>query len=621
MRVYPAGIATVNHRSDGIDFWAGRAAGPLGAVLIGLFLAAGCGPSHRAPETSAPLGSAPAVEPARPVSSGALTTGSPPPAAPWFVDRTSAAGIDFTYHNGAEAGHCAILESLGGGVAMLDYDLDGREDLYFPGGGGFGPEQQITGRAGALYRQIGPWRFGDVTAPARSQAARYYTHGVARGDYDADGFPDLLLTGYGGVQLLRNLGDGTFADATDEAGLADPLWSSVAGWGDLNGDGDLDLFVVHYVNWSFANHPFCPGPRPGVRDVCPPREFQALPDRLFLSRGEGTFREVSAEVGLREDGKGLGLVLADLDLDGDLDVYVANDTVANHLYRNDGAAGWTDVSLLSGASVSDRGFPDGSMGTAIVDSDADGLPDLWVVNYERETNALYRNQGGLLFQHASGPTGISAVGGMYVGWGTCGFDFDLDGDEDLFVSNGHVIYFPSAAPVQQRPLLFRNDGGSRFVNVAAEAGGYLAEAHEGRGVACGDLDGDGRVDLVISRNNQPVVVLANDVDAGGHWLCVQLIGTRSARDAVGTTVRVTTARGSQVRQWSGGGSYASTHARPLHFGLGDTDLIEELEVRWPSGERQVISHLRGDAHWVVVEPASAGDPGWCGEVAHPSPHW
>ncbi len=611
MQVYPAGIATVNHQSGGIDFLSGRAAGRLAVVVLGLSLASGCGPAdQRSDEASAPpLG--PLAEAPRSVPS----VRTPSPATPWFVDQTSAAGIDFTYRNGAEAGHCAILESLGGGVAILDYDLDGREDLYFPGGGGFGPEQQITGRAGALYRQTGPWRFRETTEFAHTSAGLYYTHGAARGDYDADGFPDMLLTGYGGVQLLRNLGDGTFGDATDAAGLADPLWSSVAGWGDLNGDGDLDLFVVHYVNWSFANHPFCPGPQPGVRDVCPPREFQALPDRLFLSRGEGTFRDASVEVGVRGDGKGLGLVLADLDLDGDLDVYVANDTVANHLYRNDGTAGWTDVSLLSGASVSDRGFPDGSMGVAVLDYDTDGLPDVWVVNYEREANALYRNQGGLLFQHLSGPTGISAVGGMYVGWGTCGFDCDLDGDEDLFVSNGHVIHFPTAAPVRQRPLLFQNDGGTRFRNVAPQAGGYLAESHDGRGAACGDLDGDGRVDLAVSRNNQPVVVLANKIDSPGHWCSVQLIGTRSARDAVGAVVRVRTARGEQARQWSGGGSYASTNARPLHFGLGDADQLEELEVRWPSGARQVLRTLRANATWVVVEPPEDGGGGWLGPVA------
>lgn len=605
---------TLTHTPPGICLPRERV---LRAAVVALCLAAGCGSSSPAPDASASPPSAPASDADAPPplpSAAAPPTTAVDPRPAWFLDRTSAAGIDFTYRNGEEAGHCAILESLGGGAAILDYDLDGREDLYFTGGGGFGPELAITGRAGALYRQTGQWRFSDVTTFAQAAAARHYTHGAARGDYDADGFPDLLLTGYGGVQLLRNLGDGTFADVTNAAGLQDPWWSSVAGWGDFDGDGDLDLFVVHYVDWSFQNHPFCPGPRPGVRDVCPPREFQALPDRLFLSRGEGTFRDASAEVGLRNDGKGLGLLLADLDLDGDLDVYVANDTVANHLYRNDGAA-WTDVSLLSGASFNDRGFPDGSMGAAVLDYDSDGLPDVWVVNYERESNALYRNQGGLLFQHASGPTGVSAVGGMYVGWGTCGCDFDLDGDEDLFVSNGHVIHFPTAAPVQQRPLLFRNDGGARFVNVAPEAGGYLTAAHHGRGAACGDLDRDGRVDLVVSRNNQPVAVLANQIETRGGWCAVQLVGTRSPRDAVGATVRVKTSRGEQVRQWYGGGSYASTNARPLHFGLGDADWIEALEVTWPSGARQTLTGLRGNSAWVVVEPFSADEPGWQGAVA------
>jgi hypothetical protein len=524
---------------------------------------------------------------------------------PKFADLTEQTGIKFTYRNGEEAGHFSILESLGGGLAAVDFDLDGRDDLYIAGGGEFAPEESIVGLPGALFGNRGDWRFVDLTAPARAAAGSHYSHGVARADFDQDGFPDLLITGYGGVDLLHNLGDGTFESIAPEAGLNDTLWSSSAAWGDLNDDGHLDLYVAHYVDWSFDNHPFCPkdASSPDVREVCPPKSFRGLPDTLYFSNGDGTFRDVSAEVGLKTDGKGLGVLLADLDLDDDLDIYVTNDTVPSFLFRNDGGGAFTDRSLMSGTSLSHQAVPQGSMGVDMFDHNLDGLPDLWVVNYENETAALYQNEGDLSFTYVSHRMGINTVGSLFVGWGTCCFDVERDGDEDMFVSNGHVIRYPVKAPLRQTPHLFRNSPGNAFENVASAVGGYMSEPHMGRGASAADFDNDGDVDLAVSHTNEPVALLSNETDAQGGWLSVELIGTTSSRDAVGAVVRVITPQREFIRHWKGGGSYASTGSRRLFFGLGDAEQIEAVSILWPSGVEQRVESPKRDSLIHVVERA------------------
>ncbi|MCA9070658.1 MAG: CRTAC1 family protein, partial [Planctomycetaceae bacterium] len=419
---------------------------------------------------------------------------------------------------------------------------------------------------------------------------------------DNDGFPDFLVTGYGGLRFFHNLGDGTFEEVSQSAGLTDTLWSSSAAWGDLNGDGVLDLYVAHYVNWSWENHPVCRGYRT-PRDVCSPQQFAPLPDTVYLSQGDGTFREATKEMGLRSDGKGLGVLMADLDLDGRIDVYVGNDTVPNFLYRNTKNGKLEDESLTSGASRNSRGLPDGSMGVDVGDYNRDGRPDLWVANYENETFALYRNEGDGFFQHVSQAMGVTAVGQLAVGWGTVFADFDLDGDEDLFTSNGHVVRYPHNVPVNQPPFLFENMAGEHFVNVAPSAGDYLKAPHRGRGLAAGDLDRDGDWDLVISHQNEPVSLLSNESPtAKNHWLTIHLTGVISNRDAVGTRVTLQTANGEFSRQRKGGGSYASTHAPDLHFGLGTSEHIERLVVHWPSGRLTELENLSADQHLDLVEP-------------------
>lgn len=518
-----------------------------------------------------------------------------------FLDQLTRGEIPAIYENGEEAGFTSILEAMGGGVAVLDYDLDSRDDLCFAGGGSFSAMQTISGRPPGLFRNFGHWRFEAVTEPANLQVKRHYTHGVIAADYDSDGFTDILFTGYGGLTLVRNQGDGTFQDVTQSSGLTDSFWSCSAGWGDVNGDGTLDLYVAHYVDWSFENDPRCSSPGTTGREVCPPRSFAALPDTLYFGNGDGTFRDASEWSGLRKDGKGLGVLLCDLDSDGDLDIYVANDTVGNVLYENNGDGRFEDVSIISATAYNNLGNPDGSMGVDALDYNLDGRFDLWVTNYETEDCALYENLGQLLFRHVSRQTGISPIGGSHVSWGTCCFDIDCDGDEDIFVSNGHVSRFPLNSEVFQQPFLCENLQGQRFVAVDPQSCEYLRTPQMGRGAAVGDFDDDGRLDLAISHIHSTAAILKNDSNRANHWLELELTGVRSPRDAIGAIVRVTTPSGSCLRQWKGGGSYASTNTRRLHFGLGAATTIDAIEIRWPSGGRQVLKSVAADQRIRVIE--------------------
>lgn len=597
-----------------------------------------------------------------------------------FQDEAARSGLEFTYTNDEQQAHYAVVEIVGGGVGLVDFDLDGYLDVVIPGGGSFLPanmetnrvsqviseerivslpretvEQtdhptrmavcdelddsvgsvrfderehgekvqgtrsvsqpaavkgegaahpRLVGRPTGLFRHVGPRQYRSVTVESYLGEQPYYSHGVAAADVDQDGFVDLLITGYGGLVFWHNQGDGTFREQTAASQLAPGGWSTSAAWGDINQDGWLDLYVAHYLDWSFENHPRCVNEE-GRRDVCGPKRLGPLPDRLLLGEPTGEFREVTRDYGLRTDGKGLGVVIGDIDLDGDSDIYVANDTTQNFLYRNEGPGKLVECGLPTGCGFDPSGAPDGSMGTDLADFDGDGWPDLWVVNFEQETFALYRNVGDGTFLHASEATGMAAEAGLYVGWGTHFFDFDRDTDLDVFVSNGAPFQFPVNSPRRQLPLLFENHDQRRFTNVARRAGRYTSEPHDGRGVAIGDLENRGVVDLVVSHINEPVALLRNETVTQGQWLGLQLVGRSGTRQASGAIVEIEAAGRRQVSQVKGGGSYLSTSDPRLFFGLGQATLVDRITIRWPQGETQTIERLPAGQHWVVREGEAA----------------
>ena len=503
-----------------------------------------------------------------------------------FVDVTEQTQLRVDYQNGRESGLYAIVESLGGGCAALDYDRDGQLDVFAPGGGTFAEGSRPAGRDSFLMRGTPSLVFESVAEIALCSKSAQYSHGSAVADADNDGFADILVTGYGGLQFYRNLGDGTFEEVSADSRLEDSLWSSSAAWGDLNNDGALDLYVCHYVDWSPENNPVCPGIGPDHRDVCPPREFNPLSDTLYLSNGDGSFTDASQASGLVDGGKGLGVVVADFDHDNDSDIYVANDTTPNFLYQNDGTGKLTEVGVASGTALDDRGLPNGSMGTATGDFDADGLTDLWVTNFEMETFGLYRNRDQLQFQHISRNSGVNAIGSKFVGFGTATEDFDLDGDLDIAVSNGHVIYHPTDGNTEQTPVYLENQGNGVFRRVVPDREGqYFHAKHVGRGLLTGDFDGDGRVDLLFTHLNGPGCLLRNETKTSGRSVQVRLIGTQSNRDGIGARLILHTSAGEQVRHRTGGGSYLSQSQPLITFGVAPDVKCEKLSVFWPHDGR------------------------------------
>ena len=600
------------------------------ALLSALLALPGCGP---APTTVAPAEPAPA----------------PAPEPGVFEDVTAGSGLAHTYRNGDEAEHFAILESLGGGAALIDYDGDGLLDVFLAGGGYYGGanKQDIKGHPCRLFKNLGGFKFRDVTGAAGLDRLGggepwFYTHGAAVADYDNDGWPDLLVTGWGRLALLHSEPDGNggrrFADVTKQAGLTGTSWCTSAAWGDFDGNGFADLYVCQYVDWSFANNPPCKDYREQkVPDVCPPKSFTALPHLLYRNNGDGTFAEAGAAAGLRRPradadydrlthlsaeeraalkkadaakdfGKGLGVLALDADDDGRLDLYVANDTTANFLYLNRGGGRFAEVGLERGVAYDDNATPNGSMGVDAADYTASGALSIFVTNYQHEAHALYRNRGKGHFVFSSRSAGIAAVGLVYVGFGTGFLDYDRDGREDIVISNGHVVRFPPPpAEVRQRPLLLRNLGkpgdaphAVRFDNVTAGAGPFFQGPHLGRGLALGDLDNDGRTDLVLSPMNEPAVVLRDRHENGHHWLGVELVG-RPSRDAVGARLELDVGGTKLVRAIKGGGSYLSAGDRRVVFGLGTAAKVGRLTVRWPSGKTQTWDGLAVDGYVRLTE--------------------
>ena len=520
------------------------------------------------------------------------------------------------YRNGSELGNMFLPETTGGGIAALDYDLDGRPDILSAGGGAPDvPSKTMRGFPGALFRNQTGFVFKSVSEPSRLDLSATYNCAIAVADYDADGFPDVLTTGYSGLQLFHNCGDGTLELVTAPTlessgpgiGLEDSQWSSAAAFFDANNDGLLDLYVAHYANWSFDNNPICkvpagPGSSESVTDYCGPREFKGLTDAMFENRGDGTFTNISGAVGIDETLRGLGIMAADFDGDRDVDIYVSNDVDPNLLYRNDGDFHFTEVARRSGVACNDSGIPEGSMGIALGDYNLDGKLDLWVTNYQNEVNALYKNNGNLFFTYASNTARISPTDEASVGWGTAFVDMELDGDEDLVVANGHIETRAIGSAFDQRPQILDNIDG-KFFRLVPRDGNYLAVPQPSRAVAMADFNRDGLLDYAVSRLNMDAALVENRSKRLGKYIVVRLIGTSSNRDAIGTSVRLDAGGKSWVRQRFGGGSYAATGESLVHFGVPAAAATSSpaMTIDWPSGKSQTVTLDGWDRDILVVE--------------------
>jgi tetratricopeptide (TPR) repeat protein len=517
-------------------------------------------------------------------------------------DWAAAASMDFTYASG-EDGRLFIADTMGGGVGLIDFDEDGWLDVYFVNGCPLPVDPSSPPRPNRLYRNLGGGTFEDVTERA-GVAGRGYGMGCAVGDYDGDGRDDLFVTGLGGTVLYRNRGDGSFEDVTERAGVGSPRWTTAAGFGDLDGDGDLDLVVVTYVEANPVGASECKDDS-GRPIHCPPHRFPAQFDQLFRNEGDGTFTDVSREAGIEvPEGRGLGLAIADLDGDGRLDLFVANDGTANFLFRNLGGMRFQESGLDAGVSYDGSGQPTASMGVVADDLNGDGLIDLFHTNFINQSSTLRWNLGGGLFADRTLWANLAAPSRSRTGFGTAAFDADNDGNLDLFVANGHVDDQPwFHSPMAQPAQLFLGREGGRFAIADDEASLYFSRPMVGRGVAAGDLDNDGRVDLVVVHRDAPAAWLRN-VTQGGHWLGLRLRGTRPASTPVGARVTCKVAGRETVRWLTSGTSYLSSNDPRLWFGLGSARAVDQLEVRWPSGELQSWSDVAADHIFEIRE----GDP-------------
>ena len=517
-----------------------------------------------------------------------------------FTDVAPAVGLVFRHERGATPEH-RLPETMGSGVAWIDYDNDGWMDLYVVQSGPFPPEGSPRAQD-RLFHNVGG-RFVDVTEKAGLKDTSYGMGAIAA-DYDNDGWTDLFVTNFGADILYRNRGDGTFENVTEKAGVAGSGWATSAAFADFDGDGDLDLFVVRYLDYSVEKDFFCGDPVKKKRDYCHPSLYPPVGNLLFRNNGDGTFTDVTESSGIAKSlGKGLGVVVSDLDGDGKPDVYVANDTTMNFLFRNLGGMKFEDDSLISGAGVNNAGRAFGGMGVSSADMDGDGLPDLMVSNFEAEPNSLYRNLGGGVFEDAGASSGFGPPAFNFSGFGLNPFDAANAGHLDVFIANGHVLENPKLQGVTyaERPFLMWNDGKGKFTERGC--GEPFRRALVGRGSATADFDNDGDVDIAVSNSGGPLELLRNDGVHGG-WIGLILKGTASNRAGIGAKVTLETELGRQVREVKAGDSYLSSSDPRVHFGLGKAKQIRRLEVRWPSGRVQVVADPKPGTYQKVEEPAS-----------------
>jgi enediyne biosynthesis protein E4 len=517
----------------------------------------------------------------------------------------SASGISWVHVNGRSP-MAHLPETVGAGCAFLDYDNDGWMDIYLVNSGRcdfYEPAQPLRN---ALYRNNRDGTFTDVTQKA-GVPGDAYGMGVAVGDYDGDGFPDLYVTQYPHSILYHNNGDGTFTDVTAKAGVAASGWATSAVWFDYDNDGRLDLFVCHFVDYSKAKLKFCGDNLTGERFYCIPSIYDPMPCWLFRNNGDGTFTDVSKESGISQSlAKAWGVVAADLNNDGRMDLYVTNDTVPNFLFANRGKGRFEEIGLLAGVGVNVFGKPRSGMGVDAADYDQDGWIDLFEANVDHEMYSLYHNDGNEAFSDVSNPTGLGAATRMMSGWGLKFFDYDNDGDLDLLLCNGHpddsVDKRVEGVKFLEPLLLFHNTG-KGFENVSQRCGPVFSKPLSGRGLALGDFDNDGSVDVLVAQNNAAPVLLRNNVGRQNHWLGVRLVGTKANIDAIGAKITYQSGDLKRHQFKVGGGSYLSSHDPRMVLGVGKRSKIDWLEIQWPqpSGKTERFAELPIDRYITIVE--------------------
>jgi enediyne biosynthesis protein E4 len=531
-----------------------------------------------------------------------------------FVDVTSKLGVHFT-HQASPTTQKYLVETMGAGVALFDCDGDGRLDLFFVSGARIDdpmPKSALPAKSdpkywNRLYHQNLDGTFEDITETS-GLTGEGYGMGVAVADYDNDGNEDLYVTGFPRNHLYHNKGNCKFEDVTASAGVAASGWSASAAFVDIDNDGLLDLIVTRYLDWSFDNNPYCGEHQPGHRGYCSPDIFRGISSILYHNDGGGHFTDISQKTGLAKlEGKALGVAIADFDHDGLPDIAIANDSVREFLLHNQGDGTLRDTAVEAGTAVNEDGHVYSGMGVDFADYDNDGRPDIIITNLSDQKYALYRNAGNNTFTDETGPSGLGQISRPYAGWGVKFFDYDNDGWKDLFIAQGHVmdtiqLTFPHLRYLQS-PLLLHNEKGKKFTDASSQSGAVFQQKWAARGLAIGDLNNDGALDVVITTNNGPAYVLRNEGGTRNHWLTLQLIGHKSNRDGIGAEIKLVSASGaSQYATVSTSGSYLSASDRRVHFGLGSDTVAKLIEVHWPSGIVQRLDNVQANQILTVNEP-------------------
>jgi enediyne biosynthesis protein E4 len=531
-----------------------------------------------------------------------------------FVDATAKLGIHFQ-DQASPTSKKYLLETMGSGVALFDYDNDGRLDMFFANGARIsdptapGTIPQKTGPefSNRLFHQKPDGTFEDVTEKAGLGGSGYST-GVAVGDYDNDGYEDIFVAGFGHSTLYHNNGDGTFTDVTASAGVGGSGWATSAAWVDYDNDGRLDLVVTRYMDWTFQDI-YCGEREAGFRSYCHPDLFKPATTLLYHNDGNGKFTEVSHKAGLDKPGKGLGVAIADYDRDGWTDIFIANDSIPEYLFHNKGDGTFEEVGLVSGAAMDGNGATFAGMGVDFADYNNDGWPDIIVTDLANQRYALYRNARDGTFDYATNSTGLGAITLLHSGWGARFIDYDNDGWKDLFIVQSHVM---DTIEINERhlhylesPLLLWNSKGQRFIDVSSRSGEVFAQKWASRGMATGDINNDGREDVVVTTNNGPAWVLLNETETRNHWLDLKLAGVKSNRDGIGARVRISTDAGDQYATVTTASSYQSSSDKCVHFGLGSETKVKQIEILWPSGIRQILRDVNSDQTLAVNEASSS----------------